>query len=511
MSETETETEISQSTFSRLLGTLPQRVAKRVDSWANAITSMGTVADKTMHTLPVYYGGLPDHVLEALFHGDAIVRKIVTKPGDEALRKGIHVQIPDEHGGAEVATEFQDRFDDLSVVGAFREALAWEALFGGSVIYMGLDDGSLDADSQARPVAWERLRSVLWLKAIDRRRIRPSHDPRDKDQDPRSPTFGEPLWYLLYVHSVSREVRVHRSRLIVFPGPLTTEQERWNRNGWGISVLDPVYEALQRNATAWQSAGNALSNAQYVVYKLKGLMHMFSLGDGEDRARKRARAMEMAKGMLNAVLIDSDDEYIRENPNFGNMPNMLDQFMLDVSAVTDMPATVLWGRSPAGMNATGESDMTLWQNRIDSLCEHHIRPRAQQLVSAMMYAKDGPTQGQMIEGWRVYFPPRRELTEVEQADVRLKTSQADASDIAAGILMTQEVATSRYRPEGYSTETQIDIELRKKLLELESKRALEALEAPEPQPPALAKPPGEPPEDEEGPEPGEPQPEPQAA
>jgi hypothetical protein len=262
-------------------------------------------------------------------------------------------------------------------------------------------------------------------------------------------------------------VRIHRDRLIIFPGILTSEDIRRTRGGWGISVIDPVYEALQRNVTAWQSAGAALANAQYVVYKLKGLAHMFSLPNGEETAKRRSRAMEMAKSMISAVLIDADDEYIRENPNFGNMPAMLDQFMLDASSALDMPATVLWGRSPAGMNATGESDIQLWNADLESYREHHLRPRLQRFVEVLLASKQGPTKGVEPEGWRVYFPPLREMTDVEKADLRLKTSQADGSDIDRGVLLPQEVAKSRFRPEGYSIETTIDLELRERLLDKE--------------------------------------------
>jgi hypothetical protein len=97
----------------------------------------------------------------------------------------------------------------------------------------------------------------------------------------------------------------------------------------------------------------------------------------------------------------------------------------------------------------------------------------------------------------VYFPPLRELSDLEKADLRLKTSQADASDITQGILLPQEVAVSRYRPEGYSTATQVDLELRQKMLDLEIKQRTTEMEegrapgmTPEPEPPML--PPGSP-------------------
>jgi hypothetical protein len=58
-----------------------------------------------------------------------------------------------------------------------------------------------------------------------------------------------------------------------------------------------------------------------------------------------------------------------------------------------------------------------------------------------------------------------QLTDLERAELRLKTSQADASDINAGVLSPSEVAISRYGGDGYSTETQIDMEGRKAMEE----------------------------------------------
>lgn len=458
-----------ESALSTMIRQLPALATRRVDAWINVITGLGsTLTDKVANTLPAPFNhGLADQLLSDLFHNDATVRKIVTKRPQEALRLGMRLSVPKDAGGHEVATAFQDSFDDLDVVGTFVRACAWENLYGGSVIFMALDDGQTALDSQAQPVRLERLERVLWLKAIDKTRIRPSYDPGDVDQDEASPTYGQPLIYLLDIQLTGVQLRIHRSRLIIFPGILTTDYERRARGGWGISMLDPVFEVLQRNTTAWQSAGNALANAQYVVYKLKGLAHMFSRTDGEAMAKKRASAMELAKSIINAVLVDAEDEYIRENPNFGNMPQMLDQFMLDVASAVDYPATVLWGRSPAGMNATGESDLEIWYSGCDDYREHHIRPRGHRLVEVLMAARQGPTQGRVFDGWRVIFPALRQVSEAVKADIRLKTSQADASDITQGILLPQEVAVSRFRPEGYSQETQIDLDLRERLLKIE--------------------------------------------
>lgn len=452
-----------------LIQNLPTKAVRRLDGWVNAITGLGSsMVDKVKYTQPAaFYGGLPYWVLADLFHSDATVRKIVTKRPDDSLRLGVRVHVPEEAGGHETATAIQDAMDDLDFVQKLRECCYWENLFGGSVLYMALDDGQYSVDSQALPVNREAIQAVHWVRPIDMTRIRPSMEQADQDQDETSVTFGQPLIYLIDLQLTGVQVRVHRSRLIIFPGAITTEQERKNRMGWGISVIDPLYDALQQNAAAWAAAGNALSNAQYVVYKLRGLQSMFNRTNGEEMAKSRARAMEMAKSMINAVLIDSEDDYIRENPSFGNMPEMLDHLALNLAGQADMPATVLWGRSPAGMNATGESDIELWYGSCEAYREHKLRPRAQMFVEYLLLAKNGPTEGVLPDGWRVYFPPLHQLSELEKADLRLKTSQADASDITQGVLLPQEVAVSRFRPEGYSIETQVDLALREKMLAME--------------------------------------------
>jgi phage-related protein (TIGR01555 family) len=462
----------SESMVRTLVRSLPQRaraVAQRVDGWVNVVSGLGSaLTDKVANTLPASFEGLSYAVLSDMFHADATVRKACEKRPRDALRKGFRVSVPDEAGGVDTSTAIQDAADALDAVARFREACTWENLYGGCVIMLGVDDGRTGIDSQTLPLELERVRRLIWLRVVDARKCQRSWLDTDVDDDPESPDFGQPTHYMLRLDAKrGTYARVHRDRLIVFPGMLTAEEIRAQRGGWGISVIDPVYEALQRNVTAWQSAGSAMSNAQYVVYRLKGLAHMFSLPNGEESAKKRAQAMEMAKSMISAILIDADDEYTRENPNFGNMPDMLDAFMLDAASALDMPATVLWGRSPAGENATGESDLQLWNADLLSYQEHHLRPRLQRFVEVLLASKEGPTGGQQPDGWRVYFPPLRELSDTEKADVRLKTSQADASDITNGVLLPQEVAKSRYRPEGYSIETTIDMELRDRLLEKE--------------------------------------------
>jgi phage-related protein (TIGR01555 family) len=187
--------------------------------------------------------------------------------------------------------------------------------------------------------------------------------------------------------------------------------------------------------------------------------------------------MELAKSMINAVLIDEGDEYERENPNFGNMPELLEMFMYDVSSAVDMPVTRLFGRSPQGMNATGESDREQWHETVEDDRERQ-RPRWHQLVTVLLAAKEGPAKGAEPDGWRVTFKPLEQLSEKEWAEVRKLQADADKAYVEAEILLPSEVASSRFRAEGWSSETKIDLETREALREAELEALQDRIENP---------------------------------
>jgi phage-related protein (TIGR01555 family) len=459
-----------EAALSGLVKQLPGAESRTDASWGNVLTGLGTIGDKATSTSPMTFDGLSDVALSAMFHGDATARKAVTKRARTALSKGINVLVPETAGGAAAGAKVKDELDRLCCVERVLEAARWENLFGGSVIYVGIDDGQRGADSQAQPIRLDALQRVLWLKTIDRRHIVRSPYSGDIDMDPTSQTYGEPSHYQVSVPMAGSYVttRIHRSRLIIFGGAAATSEVRESRGGWGISVLDPMYDALQRSVNAWQSSGNAVANAQYTVFSLKGLSAMLGRENGEALMKARSKAMEMAKSLINAILIDGEDKYTRERIDFGNLPDMLDRFMYDVACAADMPVTVLFGRSAAGQNATGEGDRESWEASVEEYREHHLRGRIEELVRLIMVSKQGPTKGRELSGWRATFPPLEVLSALELADRYMKMATADVAYIDAQVLSADEVATSRFTAGGYSVETVIDLAARRELNDAEA-------------------------------------------
>ena len=57
--------------------------------------------------------------------------------------------------------------------------------------------------------------------------------------------------------------------------------------------------------------------------------------------------------------------------------------MLDMAGAAEIPAVKLFGRSPAGLNATGVSDLKNYYEFISALQERHLRPALEKLLPVM--------------------------------------------------------------------------------------------------------------------------------
>lgn len=149
-------------------------------------------------------------------------------------------------------------------------------------------------------------------------------------------------------------------------------------------------------------------------------------------------------------------EYVARS--LAGMPETLDRLALRLSAGTGIPVTLLMGQSPAGLNATGASDIRLWYDNVRSQQNQYLTPRIGRVVRLAFLAKDGPTQGKEPEDWSISWRPLWQPTEKEQAETRYLTMQTDVGYIDRGVLSPRKVAESRFGGDRWSMETTIDIE-----------------------------------------------------
>lgn len=487
----------------------PRRTAaRREDGLLNIYTKLGDPSrDKTMGARwrPIT---IDEWSAEELWLGGGIFARIIETEPEAMLRKGFGLAISDvtaspapegpertdddtgvENPGAELAADLLAKCDDLDVTGTFIQAMQYARAYGGAAILVGADDGQ----DFEEPLDERRIKSVKWLKVLRPRECRPARYYRR----PKATKHGEPSHY-----NVQRETLggnsgammvVHESRIIPFMGIVTSTWQRARNNGWGESVLVRVVQEVFNFTAAMQGVGVLVSDFAQAVFGMEGLAELLAQGpDGEKTVMKRAEIVDTARSVARALLIDKNETFERKATPVSGLPELIDRLCNHLSAVTHIPVTVLMGTAPAGLNATGAADLKNYHDGIDGRRERALRRHLNRLIKVLFLAKDSPTKGKEPKRWKVQFGPVSTLTPMESADVRLKTAQADSSDINAGVLMPEEVAASRYAGDEYSTETRLNTKLR-------SVKPMEPEPQPEPNPDD--EPTKEPPEPKPAPEP----------
>src|SRR5690606_4997558 len=105
-----------------------------------------------------------------------------------------------------------------------------------------------------------------------------------------------------------------------------------------------------------------------------------------------------------------------------------------------IPVTLLLGRAPAGLQATGASDIRLFYDSMKAGQERLIRPRLNRVVQLLFRAKAGPTGGVEPDNWALEFRPLWQKTDREIAEERFLVAQADQVYATIGALRPEEIA-----------------------------------------------------------------------
>jgi hypothetical protein len=112
------------------------------------------------------------------------------------------------------------------------------------------------------------------------------------------------------------------------------------------------------------------------------------------------------------------------------MDKVMSMYLMIAAGAADIPATRLLGRSPEGMNATGESDMRNYYDRLQADQKVRIQPALSRLDEVLLRSVFGSRDEDIYYEWK----PLWQLDDVQKAAVGLQKSQAHKIDVDNGLL-----------------------------------------------------------------------------
>lgn len=454
------------------------KVTATFDSWENDYTGFGTQQDKTTHARFVGGFTIPLEELSNLYHGDDLAARMVDVVPDEMLREGFDLDFGDPGLNAAVA----EKLEELSADSKFADGIRWGRCYGEGAILIGADDGR----PASKPLIPERARDINYLYVMDGRYLWPLTYYRDAG----NPKLGQPETYSVMPNGQSGQALsiVHETRLVLFGGATTGQREREANQYKDYSVLQRAYESLRAFNAGWKAVEILLTDGHQSVFKMQGLAEAIGSG-GEDAMRARLRIINLYRSVLRAIVVDAGDkeagvgaeDFSRNSVTFSDIPNTLDRFMVRLAAAVQIPVTILMGQSPAGMNATGESDFRWFYDRIKSEQTRKLAPKIRRVTKVLLATKAWNYQPKQM---LVKFPPLWTETPLNAAQTRKAIAETDKLRIDTGELLPEEVALQRTAPDGYEKDITLSEEGRKAREDLLAKELADFENASEPPAPS---------------------------
>lgn len=267
-------------------------------------------------------------------------------------------------------------------------------------------------------------------------------------RDPSDSDFGLPEFYDLTCDMYPKGIKVHHSRIIRFIGQPLPYFEQLAENYWGASELEHVIDDLRkRDNVSWNIAMLTFM-ANLRVMKMEGMSQLLATGS-EQAQRDLYNTIQGMNAMMNnnsIQILGENDSFETHQYTFGGIADTYDRFMMDVAGAAETPVTKLFGRSPAGMNATGESDMQNYYDTIEEKQESILRPIYDKLLPIMAMS----ALGAVPDDLDFEFNAVRRPDEDEMSDLASKNTDSVTKAFQAG-LISQRTALKELRSQSEIT------------------------------------------------------------
>lgn len=410
--------------------------------------------DKTVATTVGAKPILTQSELEALYvHG--VPRRYVDAISDEILRHRTTIKLGgDEEADAnDLISSFEEYLKATQFHHAFAEVVKLQRLYGGAGLVLLIDDGLRPEE----PVDAARIRAVRGYVPLSRHELIP--------EDFTIIDYSRPTHYRVTTSqrvtddqtSAYVNVRIHASRVARFDGLYLPWNLRARNTGWGLPVLQLVWEAFKRYETALSGLESMTSDSDLFVHKIPGLFNRIASGNEAD-LRKRLEANNLSRSVYGGMVVDVEEELQFLNRALSNIATATDPFVKDLQAATGWPASILMGDSPGGLGKEGRFEERVWASLVEQWQELYCRTAVTEVFTYILASREGPTRGRPPQKWSVEFPSVFTETDKEKAELRAQMASVDSQYVNMGVLNPIEIREARFGSAEYSIETTLDEE-----------------------------------------------------
>lgn len=363
------------------------------------------VADSTSYNLMSLQRVLLSYVY--VLHGP--LRTLVDQPPYDAFRGGFKIKTKEV--SPEELKDLTKELKKLKVQNRVIDALRWDRLFGGAGIIINVDQDyktplNLDAINES---------SKLSFKVADRWELAWNGTPNAD-----TATFG---YYGL---------KIDQSRVAKIVGEEPPSLVRQRLQGWGMSAIECVMREISQYFKNNNVIFELLDEAKVDIWKIKGFNSQILSAIAQGKTAKRIQLATRMKNFLNAITLDSEDDYEQKQVTFTGLAEMLEQIRIGMAAAVRMPMSKIFGLASSGFSS-GEDDLENYAAIVEG-----VRERAENIFDLIVPVVMMKVWGFVPDDWTVEWNPVRTLTAEQIENVKTQKFNRANTLATTGMLTPQE-------------------------------------------------------------------------
>lgn len=317
-------------------------------------------------------------------------------------------------GDNEKIKAIENEFERLDIRGVFTRAAQHDCYFGRAQIFLKFRGNDNSRDKlplvlSPKTIQKGSLESINTVEAIW---TTPS---MYNANDPSAPDFYKPVsWFML-----GRQIHASRLLTVVTRELPDMLKPAYNFSGMSLSQLAEPY------VNNWLLVRSAVTNLvdKFSITALKTAMsQVLQGGDGAD-VIKRAQLFAATRSNMGLLLLDKDmEEIVQQNVPLSGLSELQAQAQEHMCAVSRLPAIILTGISPAGLNATSDGEIRVFYDWISSQQNSHwLYPLEIILKVVQLHLF-----GEIDDSIGVKFKPLYQESDAEKATRQLNEANRDA-------------------------------------------------------------------------------------
>ncbi|MDY6148945.1 MAG: DUF1073 domain-containing protein [Porphyromonas sp.] len=389
------------------------RTAPAKDGFSNTLARLGggtpNLLNGTQYTLTRLTRDFG--TLNALYRESWIVRRIIDIIPADMLKNWISFNTglnPD------LLKKIDLELRRTQLINKIQDGLSWGRLYGGAIGVMMIK-GQGSPEWLSRPLDLSAMipGDFAGLMSLDRWNcVTPSTELVGDITDPE---FGLPEFYLVTDPIDGSMTRVHHTRCVRFIGNKLPYWEQVAEMHWGASVIESVFDELKKRDNVSWNIAQLTFMANLRVLKMQDFGQSLSATDpaSQEELYRTVSSQNWLMSNMGMQIMDAQDGLETHQYTFGGLAECYQQFIMDIAGAAEIPVTKLFGRSPSGLNATGESDLQNYYDMIGEKQESILRPILNKILPPLFMSLFGSVPDDLDYD----FNPVSEPSEKERSDL----------------------------------------------------------------------------------------------